>query len=103
MMTYSSSRGRPLLCERESGEQRGQILSRKRPFERARSSVVVVLKAEQCGLKSGEISEIARGQHLALDDREIDLDLIQPTGVNGGEHGNQRGPLTLKPLDRFYP
>ena len=29
--------------------------------------------------------------------------LIQPTGVNGDEHGDQRGPLTLKPLDRLGP
>src|SRR5438128_842503 len=74
MMTYSASRGRPLLSECESDEQGGQILSRKRPFERPRGRFIVLLKGEQRGFKAGEISEISGRQHLALDNREIDLD-----------------------------
>ncbi len=46
-MTYSASCGRPFLRERESGQQRGQILTGKRPLERAGRSLVPMLEPEQ--------------------------------------------------------
>ena len=58
-MTYSPSRGRPLLREAKSGQHRGQVLARKRPLKRARGDFVTVLKSEQPGFESGEIGEVA--------------------------------------------
>ena len=35
-----------------------------------------------------ERREVVRGEHLALDDGEIDLDLVEPAGMNGAMNGN---------------
>lgn len=95
-MTCSLSRGRPPVRKHEPGEQ---ILPCKRPFERTGGRFVSTLKREQAGFERSQVSEIGRGQHLALDDREIDLDLVEPTGVDRGEDRDQRRPLALESLE----
>src|SRR5438132_3496398 len=102
-MTYSSSRGRPLCLERESGQQRRQILTRECPLKRARGGFVSVLEAEQRRFEGGEVSEVAGRQHLALDDGKVDLDLIQPTRMNRREAWNQVRPLALQALGSPRP
>src|SRR5438445_7146458 len=100
-MTYSPSRGRPLLRDGEFGQQRGQVLTRKCPFERARGAFVPVLEPQQRGFKAGKIREVAGRQHLALDHGKVDFDLIQPARMNGREDRDQVWPLALKALDRL--
>jgi hypothetical protein len=36
------------------------------------------------------------GQNLALRDREVDFDLVQPTAVDGRVHDGQLGPPSLE-------
>jgi len=43
--------------------------------------------------------EIVGRQDLSLEDREIDFDLIEPTGVNGPVNEHQVGIFRLKPSD----
>src|SRR5947207_14949534 len=97
-MTYSPSRGRPVLGEGEFGQQFGQVLARKRPLEWTGGGFIPVLESEQRGLEAGEIGEVAGRQHLALDDGKVDLDLVQPTRMNGRENRDQGRPLALKTL-----
>src|SRR5712692_5720731 len=95
-MTYSLSRGRPPVRKHEPGEQGGQILPCKPPFERTGGRFVSTLKREQAGFDRSQVREIGRRQHLALDDGEIDLDLVEPTGMDRGEDRDQRRPLALE-------
>jgi hypothetical protein len=41
----------------------------------------MLLEAEETILKLGEGTEVVRGEHLALDNEEIDLDLVHPSGI----------------------
>lgn len=45
--------------------------------------------------------EIVRCKGLSLENREIDFDLIEPTGVNGPMNEHQVAILGLKPSDRL--
>jgi hypothetical protein len=38
-----------------------------------------------------EIGKIVRGEDLALDNGEVDFDLVEPTGMDGGMHERQAG------------
>ena len=53
------------------------------PFERARLAVAQLFVQSQSLLNFLQAGEVVRGQHLPLDDRKIDLDLIEPTGMHG--------------------
>ena len=102
-MTYSPSGGRPLFRESESGQQRGQVLARKRPLEGSRGGLVSVLEPQQRGFEGGEVGEVAGRQHLALHNRKVDLDLIQPARMNRREDRDQVRPLALQSIDRLRP
>ena len=45
-------------------------------------------------LESPHRGEIAGSEYLALHDREVDLDLVEPTRMNGCVYGDNRWPLT---------
>src|SRR2546425_12295251 len=66
----------------ELGQERSKILAGEGPLERGRRSFVVILEAEQAVLDLGQRGKVVRRQDLALDDREIDLDLVEPAGVD---------------------
>ena len=70
------------------------------PFKRARLSIAQLFVQPQSLLDFLQAGEVVRGQHLPLDDREIDLHLIEPTGVHG--RMNQDGLTISLPqsLDR---
>ena len=44
---------------------------------------VVLPEGEERGLELGERGEVVGVEHLALDDREVDLRLVQPTRMHG--------------------
>jgi len=62
------------------------MLTSELPFEGTGSRFPVVLKIEEALGESVEIGKVIGREHLALDNREVDFDLIEPTGVNGGMH-----------------
>jgi hypothetical protein len=70
------------LAGGQAGQQRVEIGARERPSERARDGAVVLAEGQQPLAELGERAEVVGGQCLALDDREEQLDLIQPGGVD---------------------
>ena len=64
-------------------KERGEVAASELPFEGMGSGLVVILEAEQRVVEFVERGEVARRKELALDDREVDLDLVEPTGMDG--------------------
>ena len=88
-----------LLFLIESPEQVLQVSSGEAPIERHRGLLVAALEADQPPLDLNEIQEVVGGQDLALHDREVDLDLVQPGGrVRNGSAGRTLlGPMRSAP------
>ena len=59
-----------------------QVTAREGPLEWSGGPLVASLEGHHVPLQIGKALEVARGKQLALNDREVDLDLIEPTGVN---------------------
>src|SRR5436190_14027253 len=95
MMTYSCRR--PRGSTTEFGEQRGEIAAREGPPERLRRVDVVFLEAKKPLTDRTERTEVIRREDLALDDGEIDLNLIEPAGVDGGVDEHELRPPGLQP------
>ena len=83
----------------DSCHEVGEVLACECPTKRRSDLLVVGLKAEQAILDFGERGEIVGGEHLALDDGEVDLDLVEPAGMDGGVHRHDGRPGFLKPRD----
>ncbi len=67
----------------EALDQGGEIRTGEAPVERTGRRVVALGEASEAIGQGGEISEVGGLDDFALDDREDDLDLIQPGGVDG--------------------
>jgi len=52
------------------------------PLERG-GDLFVAAEREELLLECVEVGEVARGEHFALDDREVDFGLVEPAGVDG--------------------
>ena len=76
-----------------------EIPSREPPFERLGDGFVMSLESQQafCELLQGR--EIVWREDLSLEDREINLDLIEPTGMDGPLNEHQVGVFVLESLD----
>ena len=59
----------------------------------------MLLESEQPVLELGQAGEIIWCEHFALHHGEIVLDLIEPAGVTGGMHHDDRRPSTGQALD----
>ena len=75
-----------------------KIASRKGPLERFGGPLVAGLEGHHVPLQIGLALEVARGEQLALNDREVDLDLVEPTGVNRRMDQNDVGPSGAKAI-----
>src|SRR5919109_2070538 len=95
MVTYSCRR--PHGSTPELGEQRDEIAAREGPLERLRRVDVVLLEAKEPLPNGPERGEVIRREDLALDDGEVDLDLIEPARVDGGVDEHKFRPLGLQP------
>jgi hypothetical protein len=69
-----------------------QIATREGPLEWFGSPLVASLEGHQLPLQVGQVLEVARREQLALNDREVDLDLIEPTGMNRRVNQNDVRP-----------
>ena len=78
-----------------------EVLPGESPFERGGEPFVARLECQESVLKLDERNEVIWRQHLALNDREVDLDLIEPTRVYGCVDRNDRGPSSLQTLHTF--
>jgi hypothetical protein len=88
------------LAGGQAREQRVEVGARERPLERAGEGSVVLAEGQQPLGEFGERAEVVGSQRLALDDREEQLDLIEPGGVDGQVDQAGVGPSRLHPLDR---
>ena len=73
----------------ESREESPKVLTRELPLEGTGSRLPVVLKIEEVLSQSVEIGKVIGRKHFALNNREVNLDLIEPTGVNGSMHESE--------------
>lgn len=72
-------------------------------MEWSSGELVVVLKGEQMVLEVGDGGEVIGSEDLALDDGEIDLDLVEPAGMNGSVNQYDRGPRGAQAVSGFEP
>ena len=66
----------------------------KSPGERLSKSGVALTEGHDALLQFLEVGVVVRRKHLALDDRKVQLDLVQPTGMDGCVHDDDTG-MTL--------
>jgi hypothetical protein len=57
-------------------------------------------RAERAG-EGCEVGEVVRLEHFPLDDRVVDLDLVEPARVHGQVDEDQVAPAALEAFDRF--
>jgi hypothetical protein len=74
-------------------KQAVEIIAREGPLEGLGGFLVVLLEPHQLFSKRGEVRKIVGRQQLALDDGEIDLDLVEPTGVDRSMDEDDIGPF----------
>jgi hypothetical protein len=84
----------------DAGCQVGKVAAGQVPLERLGDLVVVVLEGVEASDDGLQRGEVVRGQDLALDDREDDLDLIGPGRVERQTHQHEVGPLLLQAVGR---
>ena len=68
----------------KAGEKLAQVSAGESPLKGSGGLLVVVLEGEQTLLEFEQGGEIIGSEDLALNDGEVDLDLIEPTGMDRG-------------------
>ena len=80
-------------------EEPGKIVTCEFPLERLGHGLIVSLKREQTLFDRGQRREVVGGKDLALDDGEVDFDLVEPAGMNGAMDRNQARIFRLESSD----
>jgi hypothetical protein len=83
----------------KAGHEFIQVFAGEGPLERSGRLFIALLETQQSVLQLSQRAEIVGRENLALHDREINLDLIEPAGVYRSVDGNNRGPAGLEALD----
>ena len=73
----------PLLVISQSLREESQVVPGEHPLEGCSGLLVATLEGDEAVRDLGKVLEVVRGEDLALDDAEEDLDLVQPRSVNG--------------------
>src|SRR5258706_604665 len=98
-VTYSGCLAEGFLMRVDLGEQCFQVLAAELPLERASGGAVVILEAQQTIFDFSQGPEVIGCEHLALNNREVHLDLVEPAGVHRRMHRDDRGPTSLQAFD----
>ena len=85
----------------ELGEEHVKVTTSEGPLEWPCSPLIARLEGQQAPFKVGPIGKVARSEEFALDDRKVDFDLIEPTGVDRRMDQNDIGPLGAEPVGRW--
>jgi len=80
-----------------------EISGAEPPVERGRRLVVAGLEAPQAVSQRLEVGEVGGLDDLTLDDREDDLDLVEPRGVNREMHEPSARPRLGHPVNGSLP
>ena len=83
----------------KAGHEFIQVFGGEGPLERSGRLFIALLETQESVLQLSQREEIVGCENLALHDREINLDLIEPAGVHRSVDGNYRGPAVLEALD----
>ena len=83
----------------EALQQHLEITPRELPLERFGNCLIMFLEAKEALFYFFEGTEVIWRESFALDDREVDLNLVQPTGMNGCVDRDDGRPLFLKAPD----
>ncbi len=75
-----------------------QVAACEGPLEGFGGPLIAILERHQLAPQVGQAVEAARGQQFPLNDREVDLKLVEPTGVNRGVNQNDVGPLGVQAI-----
>jgi len=78
----SGRKGQAGRVGHELSGQPGQVSSCESPVDGRSHALVVLLEAQQSVLDLRDAAEVIGSEGLALNDGEVDLDLIEPAGVN---------------------
>src|SRR3990172_5180252 len=87
-------------------EDVGEVVARKLPAEGAGDGFVSALKRKESLWDFAQIGEVVGRENLPLHDRKVDLDLVEPAGVDGQMHQDEFGvvPVSVsQPLDGTLP
>ena len=79
----------------------GKVLAGELPLKGSSRGFPVVLKIQEALGEVVEIGKVVGGKDLSLDNREIDFDLVEPTGMNGGVYQHETGIQALQSLGGF--
>ena len=77
----------------DAGDELAEVAAGEGPLERRGDLVVVALEGVQALDDALQAGEVVRRQDLALDDREVDLDLVEPGGVDRQVDEHEVRPL----------
>lgn len=80
----------------ETSQEFLKVATSETPPEGFGDRGVVLLELKESTLEVVEAFEVIRGQRLALQDGEVDLDLVEPAGVDRGVHHKEVRPLVLE-------
>jgi hypothetical protein len=89
-----------LLVLVDPGEQAIEVHWGEFPPEGAGGGILALLEVSESLLDLVEGGEIVGGDDLALDDGEVDLDLVELGGVHWGVHHHGVGEALGQPVDR---
>jgi len=64
---------------------------------------VVGLESQQPLLELAQRTEVVGGENFSLNDRQVDLDLVEPTGMDRGMDQNGIGPLGAETVGGLLP
>src|SRR6516162_686189 len=80
-----------------------QIFAGEGPPEGGGTTLVVGLESQQPLFELGQRTEVVGGENFSLNDRQVDLDLVEPTGMDRGVDQNGVGPLGAEPVGGLLP
>jgi hypothetical protein len=63
----------------------------------------VDLESEEALFEFDQRREVVRREYFSLHDREVNLDLVEPTGVDRGVDEDRVGPFSRKRSTAFWP
>ena len=76
-----------------------EVISSELPFEGAGDLFIVILETQDPVLELLNGIEVVGSQDLSLEHREVDLDLVEPTGVHWSMHEHEVLPSALESVD----
>ena len=80
-----------------------QVTAGEGPLERLGGPLIAALECDQAAFEGGEVVEVARREELALNDGEVDLDLVEPAGMNWCVNQNDIWPRGSQSGSRPLP